>query len=241
MKGINMLDMESKIEDIIQRHTPNKYMIGYSYLEGLLPKKFKRLHYGISIAIKLDDKIINGIKNGPTKEYAQHYKDINSTLNKIGTDIRRILRRRGYKAELIRATLETSEEKNYPGYYKTLSVEFSHKTAATRSGLGWIGKCALLITPIFGPKIRLVTILTNHKFKTGHPVKTDLCGDCEICVKKCPANAASGKSWSADMQREEFFDAHKCRNTALELAQQRLGIDEVMCGICIAVCPIGRK
>ena len=53
-----MQDMESKIEEIIQKHTLNKYLIGYSYLEGLLPAKFKRLDYGISIAVRLDDKII---------------------------------------------------------------------------------------------------------------------------------------------------------------------------------------
>ena len=236
-----MTDLKPKIERIIQKHVTNEYLIGFSHLEGLVPKKFKRLNYGITIGIKLDDKIIAGIKNGPTADYEQHYHDINTALDKIAKDVRRMLRRQGNKAEIIKATIEPEEEKKYPKYEKTLSVEFSHKTAATRSGLGWIGKSALFVSPKFGPRTRLVTILTDKELDTGQPVKTSLCGHCNICVKRCPAQAILDKNWSVGMTREDIYEAHKCRKTAKELAQHRLGIDEVICGICIAVCPIGTK
>lgn len=234
-----MPNLKSKIEKIIQRHASNEFLIGFSYLEGLLPRKFKKLNYGITIALKLDDKIIDGIKKGPTIEYAEHYDAINKTLNKIASDVKRMLKRKGYCAEVIKSTLGPREEKKVPNYYKTLSVEFSHKTAATRSGLGWIGKTALFISPKFGPRVRLVTILTDCELDTGHPVKTSLCGDCDICVKKCPAQASNGKNWSVGMQREDFFDAFECRKTAREMVEQRIGTDETLCGICVAVCPIG--
>jgi len=38
------------------------------------------------------------------------------------------------------------------------------KTIATRAGLGWIGKTALLITPQFGSAIRLNSVLTDMEF-----------------------------------------------------------------------------
>jgi epoxyqueuosine reductase QueG len=236
-----MAELKPRIERIIQKHVPNDYLIGFSQVEGLVPKKFKRLNYGITIAIKLDDRIIAGIKNGPTADYEQHYHDINSVLNKIARDVRRMLIRGGNKAEIIKATIEPREEKKYPKYEKTLSVEFSHKIAATRSGLGWIGKSALFVSPKFGPQLRLVTILTDKVLDTGQPVKGSICGHCDICVKSCPAQAISGKNWAVGMQREDIYDAHKCRITAKKLAQQRIGKDEVICGICIAVCPIGKK
>ncbi len=241
-KKVNeMVDLESMIEKIIKKNISNDYLIGFSYLEGLVPKKFKRLNYGITIGIRLDDKIIDGIVNGPTDEYAEHYDQINTVLNNIAREVRRNLKRQGYKAEIIKATIKTGEEKKYPNYSKNLSVEFPHKTAATRSGLGWIGKTALLVSPKFGPRIRLVTILTNKKLVTGQPVKKSLCGTCDICVKKCPAKAANGKTWSVGMQRDEFFDAFECRSTAKELGMQRTGSKECICGICVSVCPLGKK
>jgi epoxyqueuosine reductase QueG len=220
--------MNQKITRIIEKHTKNDYIVGYSYLEGLVPKKYKHLVYGISIGIKLDDKIIDGITNGPTVKYAKHYSEINSILNDIAKDIRRMLRRIGNKAEIIKSTLSENEETKYPDYYKTLSVEFSHKTAATRSGLGWIGKSALFIS-------------TNFKLQPGIPVKSSLCGACEICVKKCPAFAATGKNWIPSMSREDFYDAHKCREKANELTRLHVGQNDTICGICVAVCPLGKK
>ncbi|UCG70060.1 MAG: epoxyqueuosine reductase [Thermoplasmata archaeon] len=236
-----MAELKPKIERIIEKHVSNEYIIGFSLLEELVPRNFKRLKYGITIGIKLDDKIMAGIKNGPTADYEQHYHDINTALNKIARDVRRMLKRQGNKAEIIRATIEPREEKKYPKYEKTLSVEFSHKIAATRSGLGWIGKSALFVSPKFGPQLRLVTILTDKELDTGQPVKSSICGHCDICVQKCPAQAIIGKNWSVGMEREDIYDAHKCRSTAKELAQNRIGKDEVICGICIAVCPIGKK
>lgn len=233
--------MNQKISRIIEKHTKNEYIIGYSYLEGLVPKKYKDLVYGISIGIKLNEKIIDGITNGPTAKYAKHYNEINTTLNDIAKDIRRMLKRKGYKAEMIKSTLSEKEETKYPDYYKTLSVEFSHKTAATRSGLGWIGKSALFISPRFGPRIRLVTVLTDYELPPGIPVKSSLCGACEICVKKCPAQAISGMNWVPSLSREDFYDAHKCRTKANELTRLRVGQNDTICGICVAVCPLGKK
>lgn len=240
---INMSELKQKIEEIIKGHISpsNKYIIGFSHLEGLVPKKFKGLDYGITIGLKLDDSIIEGIKGGPTSEYAEHYDEVNNTLNTIARDVRKMLRRKKNKAEFIMATLETEDEKKYPNYKKTLSVDFPHKTAATRSGLGWIGKTALFVSWEFGPRIRLVTVLTNKKLSVGQPVVDSLCGKCDICVKKCPAHAANGKNWSSGMRREDFFDAFKCRSTAKEMTKGRIGIDDAICGICIAVCPIGIK
>ena len=237
-----MSELKSKIEEIIQKHVgPNTgYIIGFSNLEGLVPKKFESLNFGITIGHKLDDSIIDNIVEGPTPEYKQHYHDVNATLNKIASDVKEMLMGMGNRAEFVKSTLEWEDEKTIPNYDENLAVEFPHKTAATRSGLGWIGKTALFISPGFGPRVRLVTILTDRELVAGVPVEESQCGECDICVEKCPADAASGKSWSVGMKREELYNAHKCRIKAKELAKERIGLDEVICGICVAVCPKGR-
>jgi epoxyqueuosine reductase QueG len=236
-----MIDLKPEIEKVIKKRTRRDFIIGYSYLEGLIPKKYKSLVYGITVGVRLDDKIMNKVAGGPTSEYLKHYHNINSLLNKIAFEIRDLIREHRRRAEVIMATLETSEEKDYPNYLKTLSVDFSHKIAATRSGLGWIGKTALFVSPIYGPRLRLVTVLTTMKFETGQPVKTSLCGQCETCVIRCPAGAANGNLWSPNLKRDDFFNANACRNMAKELTRTRIKKDETVCGICVAVCPLGGK
>ena len=44
-----------------------------------------------------------------------------------------------------------------------------------------------------------------------------------------------------DVHRDSFFDAYKCREKCAELAKQKLNIDKRICGICVSVCPIGKK
>jgi hypothetical protein len=46
----------------------------------LLLKPYTR---AISIAMRVDDDIINAISDGPTPEYAQHYRSVNASLDRI--------------------------------------------------------------------------------------------------------------------------------------------------------------
>jgi epoxyqueuosine reductase QueG len=71
-----------------------------------------------------------------------------------------------------------------------------HKTVATLSGLGWIGKCALLVTRDYGAAVRLTVTLTDAPLQTGKPINKSYCGACTECQKNCPAGAVSGKLWS---------------------------------------------
>jgi epoxyqueuosine reductase QueG len=113
---------------------------------------------------------------------------------------------------------------------------------ATRAGLGWIGKTDLFISKEFGPRLRLVSILLKTPVKSeSNPVNISRCGYCNICVDICPAKAANGKLWDITVDREEFFDPWKCRNQCVEFGITRLGIDARICGICVAVCPVGRE
>jgi epoxyqueuosine reductase len=126
-------------------------------------------------------------------------------------------------------------------YYQTLRTDFSHKMAATRAGLGWIGKTALFISKKFGPRLRLVTILIDHPFECANsPIEESQCGKCRVCVEKCPAQAANGELWNIDLDRDEFYNAFKCREKCLELAWKNLKQRTSICGICVSVCPFGK-
>jgi epoxyqueuosine reductase len=208
-------------------------LVGYADLRALAPDVRQGLDFGVSFAVALDPRIIAGIGSGPTREYYAEYVRANRLLDELGMAIASLLRSRGHRAEALAAT-------NVGIDPATHSTQLPHKTVATRAGLGWIGKCALLVTEGFGPAIRLASVLTDAELPAAQAVDESQCGECVACVEACPGRAASGGEWRVGVAREAFFDAFACRETARQLAG-RIGIDETLCGICIAACPWTRR
>jgi epoxyqueuosine reductase QueG len=107
---------------------------------------------------------------------------------------------------------------------------FSHVLAAKYAGLGTIGFNHTLLTKDCGPRVRLVSILTEAEIEPDEVQKKDLCIHCGMCAKCCPTQALAdvGKP-IADM------DKHKCAAYHQRLRTQYC----YPCGVCIKVCPIG--
>jgi epoxyqueuosine reductase QueG len=198
-----------------------------------LPERYRKLNYAISIAVRLSDAIINEIDDKPTHTYFHHYRAVNSLIDSITLKASLLIQEWGYLALAIPAsqTVKTDEDA-YTGI-------FQHKTAATLSGLGWIGKSALLITPEYGPRIRLGTIITNMELPVeGNMHKKD-CGLCDLCKRMCPAMAIHGSNWHEGMERSHIIDAEACSKYMNEKFKH-IGRGSV-CGICMKVCPQGER
>lgn len=97
-----------------------------------------------------------------------------------------------------------------------------HKTVAVSAGIGWIGKCALLITEQYGSAIRLTSVLTDAPLPADNPVVQSKCGACNACSKACPAHAVTGILWEPGMKRERMFHASECRAKARAIAMDEL-------------------
>jgi len=152
----------------------------------------------------------------------------------------KLLKNYNIEAYPIKATVEDSELDDT--YKKTLRYFFSHKMVATRSGIGWIGKTDLLITSRFGPRVRLASILmTSSITDIGNPINASQCGNCNICVDNCPAQAATGKSWTIEIDRNEFYNPFKCREFCRQISADKIKKEISLCGICISVCPKGKN
>ncbi len=234
--------MMNLAESILKKHlNPEKeYLFGFANLEGLTGEQFSNYPYGISIGRRLDTDTLDAIKEGPTHAYYEHYKEINHTLSDQAGLIAGELKNNAIEALVVEPSISTEEMD--VTYGRTLRTELSHKMVATRAGLGWIGKTALLVSRKFGPRVRFVTILTDTlPATTGVPIDRSLCGKCTVCVDACPPSAASGKLWDTGVDRDEFFDAHRCRETCRRFGEEGLGPEARVCGICVAVCPIGNQ
>jgi|GEM_PF-4244936 len=60
------------------------------------------------------------------------------------------------------------------------------------AGLGELGRQGLLISPEYGPNLRLMTIVTDFPFEIGRPAAfgvADYCETCQRCINECPAKA----------------------------------------------------
>ena len=121
-----------------------------------------------------------------------------------------------------------------------LLAPFSFKYAATRAGIGWIGKNDVVITPQYGPRIRLGVVLINALFKYGQPIVESSCPeDCRKCVDICPCKALKDVRWDPDRLRAEIIDYHRCnrmRSAFIPKLERKSA-----CGMCFAACPVGIK
>lgn len=192
------------------------------------------LPVGISVAVKYPKEVIEGITELPTQEYKDWYDALNERLDALVTFGAELLTHEGYTAiAQSRAYVGNAEEK--------LQSLLPQKTVATRSGLGWIGKCALLVTSEYGSMLRFSSILTDAPLTLSEPINASRCGRCTKCRDACPARAVSGKEWSVGMYRDEFFDPVKCRTTARERSLRGFGQEVSLCGKCIEICPYTQR
>lgn len=195
------------------------------------PNLLESYRYGISVGIGLEKGIIEGIIDRPTPEYAEHYRKINATLDRITSEIVKEVTEKGFKALAVPASAAV-DQVNLRGI-------ISHRAVARLSGLGWLGKSLMLINPKLGPRFRLATVLTDMPLIPDQPLM-NRCGACKECVMACPAGAIKNvptDDYYAD--REEALDLKKCAAQTLEF-KALPGIGARLCGICIRACPYGR-
>jgi len=205
-------------------------IVGFGDLSELPDDVRSGLPIGISIAVVYPKEVIRGITELPTQEYREWYDKLNKRLDAVVTHGAEMLREMGYNA------IAQTRKQVGSGEVAT-DTALPHKTVATRAGIGWIGKSALLVTDRYGSAVRLSSILTDAPLSTAMPNNESRCGDCMVCAKACPASVISGKLWKLGMHRDEFFDAVTCRKTARERSRQGFNADITICGKCIEICP----
>ena len=206
-------------------------LVGFSKIGESPIKNQPELIYAVTLVYKLSDAVLKTIEDRPSMAYFQHYRAVNAKLDSLCLDAIRFIENQGYNAFPIAASQSTNDDKSaYRGI-------FAHKTGACLSGLGYIGKNALLYTKEFGSKVRLATVLTDMPLERQREIIKGGCGDCDICKKACPAGAISGINYEVGMNRDDFFSAEKCSNNMKTYKDIGRG---AVCGICIKVCPKNR-
>jgi len=222
------MSLDKEILALLKREGCN--MIGFADLRCLPKETRQNFDTGILIALPYSKEAMRAHKNGSMQAYYAELKPMNQRLNELAFITAQYLMEKGYKAlPQVPSTVVSDAD---------WRAVLPHKTVATLAGVGWIGKCAMLVTKDVGSALRMSVILTNAPLDCGVPILKSLCpADCTVCMEACPGNAPRGGLWGADVDRNHFFDAHACRAAARAHAKVTLGIDYPLCGLCISNCP----
>ena len=148
------------------------------------------------------------------------YEALNMALQIISLHTSMYLEEQGHVSICMPTTYGSTfswDSGNYP--VPNMMAPFSHRHAAVAAGIGQFGLNNLLLTPEYGPLVRMVSIITEAELEPDPLLAGKLClGEkCGLCRKTCPDGC-----YSKEVRRYEMgegievemyeYDAELCGN-----------------------------
>jgi ferredoxin len=236
----SMLNIRKSVRDLDLNPTDGKKQIGPEILDGL--RTFARSvgadEIGYSTvpqewvfnnnAIRYTQAIVLVMEMNKERMDLAPNQDtavmVHETYNQLGRASNKIadwLRERGYSAQA-----------GHP-----LGGMALYSPMAQAAGLGWRGISGLVITPQFGPRVRLAAVFTeieNLPVYSGdeHAWVLDFCDSCRRCIRDCPPDAFYDEPIEHDNGLVTVLDNEKC----FPYFAKYHG-----CSVCIKVCPFNQQ
>ena len=202
--------------------------IGYANVEGLASELID-LPNGISLVLKLPKKAMELVNEEDYEEYWKCFHQKIDELSEIALKGEEYIKNRGFDAFALTMNRNECDMK------KLLSI-LPYKTIATKSGLGWIGRSALFVTPEYGSAVVLGAILTNMPLEFSEPITDSSCDECTNCQDACPVNAINPTKWNDRLNREDIIDIETCFEYIMDQYKAGLG-----CTKCMSECRLTQE
>ena len=158
-----------------------------------------------------DDVGTSGVQPAGAERFFLGEEDalLSRELAQMGYRISKYLRHGGWHALYLPVAKQNGRFRTAPFY---------HMPAMYLAGLGTLGLNCCILTPEFGPRVKVTSIITDCPLPAGQPLTEEMCTHCDLCVAACPIGAIDGKGW-----KNPFACAsYRC------------------CGTCMAICPVGK-
>lgn len=210
-----------------------------------LPFELGDLPYAVSVGFRLSDPVMDGLVDRPTRTYQYHYRQVNLLIDHTLLRMLGKLHEFGYEGFPVPSSQIVDWEAG--------TGHLAHKVVASVAGLGWLGRNNLLVSPLYGARVRYGSLFTNAPLRLAAQAEESSgcsgkaggsnaggsayssrseCGSCFACLSVCPVGAI-GKT------RAEF-DLEKCRQ-ALKGFEKSENIGSMICGLCIKACCGARR
>ena len=115
-------------------------------------------------------------------QYGRHLT--NRQLSIISHRIANVLERVGYVSMMTPTHVSGTAPERPP-----FTGLFSQRHAAVAAGLGDLGWNNLFLSPQFGPRQRLGSLITTAPLRPDPLIEERLCDECMVCVRRCPPGA----------------------------------------------------
>jgi epoxyqueuosine reductase QueG len=161
------------------------------------------------------------------------YQTLNMQLQMIGVQAAHFLSSRGYKA----LPMPAGGFQVGAGRY----AFFSHRHAAVLAGLGEIGLNNLLITPQYGPRVRLNSVITTAPLEPDPIWQEQLCPGAEACGVCLKASTCFGEleEWNLGGKKMPVAKFQGCQKDLCKRSNPEGPLPYIR--YCWGVCPVGRE
>jgi len=191
-------------------------------------------HWAISIAARISvsasELLFRSGDSGLLFYFDKHVRERAAVLESAAYNLCLHIEDMGFRAFLVTG-LGTGYSDGGP------KVVLSHITQAHLAGLGEMGDSGMLVTPQYGPRVRLATILTSLPLSAPENLPEGICTHCGLCGKICPSGSICGGRFDPLHPEKPYRDLAKCtayRDNNLKTMGSRF------CNLCQAVCPVGK-
>jgi len=114
---------------------------------------------------------------------------------------------------------------------------------AMQAGLGDLGRNGLLVTPKYGPRVRISKVITNLPLVSDAPIDfgvTEFCESCKVCAEKCPSQSIRYETRTTEPNNTSNVGGVLKWPIDPETCRIYWGRKNQSCTACVACCPYNK-